>query len=260
MSTKSLGGFTLFTAAVFVSGLWAGRGVAALASRMTIQPGTYPLEWKVPDMAKNFDPRHPFDGPGETHYWFELKPVSASGGQTYRGLKSDKAFAGRGGGFFVVVDESKGSATGYDTAYIAASKADLAGFDVAQAVKVSLRDNPAKFYGATATDSMLSLSDKPGELSTEICLGEPGDQVIKRAAVDGFNIRLRQTGARAEPCIAEVTLRGGWYGNLKTSKGELQVRATDENGNGVYGDKLQPGWENLQGMLRGRYQHHPSET
>jgi hypothetical protein len=198
-------------------------------------------------MAKHFDPGSPSDGPGESLYWFELKPVSASSGRTYRGLKSANAFAGRGGGFFVLVDESKGSGTGYDTAYIAASKADLAVFDVAQAVKVSLRDNPGKFYGATEADSMLSLSDKPGELSTEICIGEPGDQVIKRAAVDGFNIRLRQTGARAEPCTAEVTLRGGWYGNLKTSKGELQVRAEDSNGNGVYGDKLQPESETCKG-------------
>ncbi len=211
--------------------------------RGTIQPGTYLLEWKVPSLPDHFNPRYPFAGPGENLYRVELKPVSASRGRTYGGLKSANAFVGWRGGFFVLLDESKGSGTGYDTAYIAASKADLAMVDVTRAVKVSLKDNPGKFPGAAATDSTLWLANKPGELSTEICIGEPGDQVTERARVDGFKVYQRQTGVRTEPCSAEVTVRGGWYGTITTSKGKLQVRVTDHNGNGVYGDKFQPGWE-----------------
>ncbi len=99
---------------------------AAPAPGVTLQTGTYPLEWRVPKMAVDFDPRYPFNSSGENAYTLDLKPVSASSGRTYRGLKSASALVGDGGGFVVLVDESKGSGGGYDTAYMAANKAEIA--------------------------------------------------------------------------------------------------------------------------------------
>jgi hypothetical protein len=240
--------FTLTLTAAFcvlvVCGtLTAARAGAEPMAGMTLLPGTYHLTWEIPKIAESFDPKFPFSSPGENRYLLPLKPANANLNITITGLESRNAFAGFGGGFLVIVDESKGTGTGYDTAYIIRSKAGIVRIDVALAEKVMLRENPDKFYGAAETDSMLSMVEKPGELLTWICTGRPGGQATEQAAVDGFNICLKRTGGKAKPCEADVTLRGGWFGAVKTSNGELRVRATDDNGNGVYGDRPETGWE-----------------
>ena len=214
-------------------------------SHVTVQTGSYPLEWKTPEISKEFDPSYPYTQ-DENVYWIDLTAAGKDQTMTYLGLKSANAFTGRGGGFLVVVDESRGTGRGHDTGYLLVNKPDDKGIDLSKAVKATLQKSPKRFYSAGDTDVSMSMSAKPGELRTDIYLGEPPQQIVKRALVDGFTVLISQAGAKATPTHAIVTLRGSWYGTIKTSYLDFHVRASDDNGNGVYGDKLKPGWEDCE--------------
>jgi hypothetical protein len=206
------------------------------ASDMAIYPGTYPLEWKIPRIAADFDPETARAFAGEDTHTAQLKKMTSDTHKRFIGLRSTNALFGDAGPLLIVVDESKGAGKGYDTAYLIPDKSDQQASDLAKATKVQLRGNQARSGGLH-----LSMLSKPGEITTEICIGEAGRQVSKSAALDGLSIyKLRVAPGGLE---AEIVLRGGWYGEIKTDGRGIPLQAGDDNGNGVYGDKLQPGWE-----------------
>lgn len=189
--------------------------MAGCALAVTIEPGTYKLEWRVPA-----DDEHvTFAGRKST----ELTRLDKTEDVKVTGLASTAAMWGTMDSRAVVLDESKGDGTGYDTAYILSYSPEWTQYDAAKAEKIALTANETQWTGGSEVD---------------LVLGQPGEQITKRA-------QFSLTVFRAEdlPGLAILTIRGGWHGKLRTDAGDLDVELADVNGNGLYTDvvKLEPG-------------------
>lgn len=184
------------------------------ASAVTIKPGVYKLEWKVP----NSDGDVCFAGRAGANL-YTLSPEEAV---EMTGLVSSRPYSGKTDSFRIVLDESKGNGEGYDTAYV--SRVGETGLD--KAVKILLKQE----------DYTLKPSSPSGALF-ELNLGSGDTQVTRKAAL-GLEVYLETDEVNNfQPAFAMLTMRGGWYGKVATDEGALAVQSVDLNENCVYGDQ-----------------------
>jgi hypothetical protein len=88
-------------------------------------------------------------------------------------------------------------------------------------------------------------SDEGQSYMIDLALGEGESQVAQKAAVD-LAIQTDPTvkPGNEEVAIAMLSLRGGWYGKIKTDAGDLSVFLIDTNGNCIFGDRAAVGRDN----------------
>ena len=195
-------------------------GTTALvpALGVTIEPGVYNMEWRVPASDDvSFGGRR-----GAAMGSINDQQISR-----FKGLSSAKAFIGRTDRCTVILDESKGTGTGYDAAYVFENLPDDSEYDLGSAVKIKLKRN----------GQVLVPQDANGHL-VDRTIGDEGSRITKKVALSlSVHMTAREDG-KEEPRYAVLTLRGGWYGKINTDAGELDVQVIDINLNGIYNDKL----------------------
>ncbi len=179
-----------------------------------LQPGTYKLEWNVPQN----DELLPFGRRA-----MMMIGNDSEDAPRLTQLASERWVWGTDGKWFVVLDESAGTGKGYDLAYVTDTAKDNAP-DLSKAVKVTLKkqDDGAQLGGSG---------------SMNINIGEPGAQVVKQAMIS-LDVLFSEE-AKEMPDFSIISIGGGWQGKVKTDAGEVEVRLFDLNGNNVYGDKLE---------------------
>lgn len=184
-------------------------------SAVTIQPGSYKLEWKVPKTDSDVC----FAG----RTGVVLSMLSETQASEMPGLASACPYSGKTDRFSIILDESRGTGKGWDTAYI--TRISERGID--KAVKIQLKRE----------DNTLKPSSRSGA-TIELITGGDGSQKTRKAAIDlEIYLEADQEGNLC-PSFAMLTLRGGWYGKLKTDSGELVVQSVDLNENSIYGDEF----------------------
>lgn len=175
---------------------------------VTIEPGVYRLEWRVPedDSDLSYIARR----------GVSLKPLAA---EPEDGFASTMCYSGTERGFTVVVDESGGTGTGYDTAYVLPAGDETVRIESSKGLTFALKDN----LGSLRCDDSRRVLEMPG-------LGKPVRLKLEvHMAADARNVK--------RPYFAELTLLGGWIGQLRTDSGQIQVQTVDQDGDGVYGEK-----------------------
>lgn len=195
-------------------------GVAALAPALgiTIEPGVYKMEWRVPE------PDHASFG---GHRGTGVAQIGDRQISLFKGIRSAEALMGRAGPYTIVIDESDGTGTGYDIAYVFERPSDDSAYDLGSAAKIKLNRN----------GQVLVPQDADGLLIDQT-MGRPGSQITKKAALSlSAAMTVREDG-KEEPDHAVLTLRGGWYGKLRTDEGELDVQVIDMDLDGAFDDPL----------------------
>jgi hypothetical protein len=72
----------------------------------------------------------------------------------------------------------------------------------------------------------------------ELMLGEKGSQITQEANLV-LMVTMRPEGIKEGPiAYGSITTRGGWVGKIKTDTGEIKVRLTDTDGDGIYGNRI----------------------
>jgi len=188
---------------------------------LSIVPGTYKLEWKIPE------PQEPETGMLFTY----LQPMSSTQAGRYEGLSSAKCLSGTAGPLIVIIDESKGTGNGYDTAYFAPAALTDPKSDLKQAGSVTLKVDPS----GTGYDP-----DLKEPLAVSFPIGPAGSRIVQKAAISPvFRIYLPDKEGKRTG-FANLWVRGGWYGKIKTDEGELEIGTLDRNWNGRYDDRIMP--------------------
>ena len=194
-----------------------GIGALAPALALTIQPGTYRLEWRIPEA----------NTPPAGYQGASLQIMSDHEAKPFVGLRSTKCYSGTTGSLTILLDESKGTGKGYDTAYIVPKPAGDSTIDLGQATAIPLKRNGEALE-----------SDPTNKAEVYLLIGEKGAQVPQKAAAS-VSVEFHSTQERKEPWVyATVELRGGWHGTVKTDGGDLEVQTIDNNSNGLYDDTL----------------------
>lgn len=174
---------------------------------VTLQPGTYKMEWQIPARGR-FSTR--ITG-------FKCNSLNESQAKACAELHSTKCVVATKGCLRLILDESNGTGTGYDTVYILPPTSD-------QAINVPMEKYD---YGI-----------RPGSLEVQVDwpVGDRNAQIIQKV-VPNVWIRLEgEPGKDQSISNIVVDLRGGWYGKIKTDEGEKDVELIDTNGNGIYGE------------------------
>ncbi|HOM71823.1 MAG TPA: hypothetical protein PLP86_06210, partial [Armatimonadota bacterium] len=83
---------------------------------VTFHPGTYKLEWKIPQTKTGYEATSVISA--------LLDVMEAREKQGYVGLVSSKCLSGKVGNLRIILDESKGDGKGYDVAYLFSSDID----------------------------------------------------------------------------------------------------------------------------------------
>ncbi|OFX14427.1 MAG: hypothetical protein A2Z18_07905 [Armatimonadetes bacterium RBG_16_58_9] len=181
---------------------------------VTIEPGTYKMEWRIPAVDEDVS----FGG----WRFVSLAPISSVDAARFKGLSSSKGYLGIADNYTIILDEMNGTGAGCDTAYVFVGDPGAAERNVAGAVKINLEKRDGSLQSADSDAPMVDLT-----------VGEEGSQITKRAALG-----LEVHDMSGDQPFAMLVVRGGWYGKLTTDTGDLDVQLIDANSNGVYGDKL----------------------
>lgn len=196
------------------------------ATALKLLPGDYPLEWRIPE---------PYEDPSWSRIAvIDLSPMTSDDRQTFAGLRSDNPYWGAERTYTVIVDESKGTGTGYDVAYLAgtASKGSLV--DLKDVMRLALAKSSDHSEANVVLASLSDGSQPLIDLGLYSLLFSP----TNKAAVD-LSVHFATDGAEKRlPMSADLSLRGGWYGKIKSDTGDLTVRAIDKTANGAYDDKV----------------------
>lgn len=94
----------------------AAAGITPAAAAI-LQPGTYQMQWQPGVLS--------WSRYGTTNVMLRLENMTAEEIKSCEGLKSSKCIKARGVQFTIILDESKGSGKGYDTAYMIPSVSNL---------------------------------------------------------------------------------------------------------------------------------------
>jgi hypothetical protein len=200
-------------------------GIQCISARaVTIDPGTYKLKWQ------------PIKGQAECvstqDFSVGRKPASIT--EKVNGLKSERTFWGTSASFKIIIDESKGSNTGYDVAYLIPIRyaADIT--DLSNAIVLPLKKK--------TEDELVSVKTVQ---PVEVVLGKRGKESVYRAQVSvsvtmetSTNVLLFKGGEDQTvliPCYAHVTIYSGWCGKIKSDHGELNIVTIDTDGDGLFG-------------------------
>lgn len=183
-------------------------------NELRLTPGTYTLSWD-----DNLDLSHAFF-PESVRSREELqskikglsllissKPYLSS----YR-LDGD----GYDGSLVIVCDESKGTGTGYDTAYIDANR----NWDISD-------DKPIKWK----RDAGMGNSSKTSCVEVLAHQGDPNGDHADHPVMVSLSIYSAENYFQARPMI-----KGGWKGSIQSNRGPIEFIPIDANQNGRYGD------------------------
>lgn len=262
--------------------------VALLGAAITVPAsaamptGTYQMQWQVPTNTS-----------GATTFcnkYGTLKPITPELAARVQGLASTKAYACELGGatartlattsaaaklepeteaYTLILDESKGTDTGYDTAYVIRNAPKRGTIDLGKAVKVALTRTATTTTARTAvslrvptlttttatTTTSATTTRTPVRLLTsrnytylqtasgqplptmDVPVGPVGTQQMKKAAVS-VRVTLQGVDEKAPklPSAATLTLLGGWAATVKTSDGEVVIKAQNSNSNSTFSD------------------------
>jgi len=197
----------------------AAAAIVGPPPAVTLLPGTYQMEWKRTSGQNPFSEGSPI----------ELRLMSAAEAKKMPGLVSKKCLVGRDRRFRVVLDESKGTGKGYDTAYVTPAADALESGGLSRATKLPLKNRGGwvEFDGK-----------EPPEV--DLTFGEPGSQVKQKAGIS-LMATLYQPRTGPTMAYAFVGVLGCWSGKIKTDTGEIAVQLVDMNSNGILGDKTEVG-------------------
>jgi hypothetical protein len=222
--------------------LAAVPAIAATMPAPTIKPGTYHLQWLVPERG---------DRCYLTYLQFALHKIKGSDRKSYPWVKSDKSLSGSGSGIRVVIDESKGTGSGYDVAYLFSPVSDQARLDVGQAIVFALKLNA---QGQPTPKS----NDEP---MMEWAVGAGDGRRVVRAPVNlGFG---KDRNGSSHEMLCRLWLRGGWYGKVPTDAGDRDLLAKNQGGEGFFSrrghyDKERGEWVTGDGVFIGNLSNsHP---
>ncbi len=186
-----------------------------LLPSVTLTPGTYKLQWRNQGMNVG---GHMLQGILRSANSIELS--------RFKGLRSKKSLIFTDSKFIALLDESKGTGTGYDTGYVICYPTYPHSVDLSDALKFSL----------TLKEEALC-SDIKQPKTVIVKLGESGKQIVKSLRV---NVQFYPPSSRGSLRIhhgsAIIFLYGEWYGKIATNIGNLNVRIQDANANNIYGE------------------------
>jgi len=202
---------------------------------VTFHPGTYKLEWKIPQTKTGYEATSVISA--------LLDVMEAREKQGYVGLVSSKCLSGKVGNLRIILDESKGDGKGYDVAYLFSSDIDGGDepLDLSTVVNIPLMLDPRmKKEGAEMWEGFQMLvSDPKQTYAIDLTFGEEGSQITKKAEVD-VSINIMESDEPDIPDInfASINIKGAWTGKIKTSEGDMDVILVDMNENGTFNDKF----------------------
>ena len=182
---------------------------------LSLIPGTYKLTW---------DLRDPRDSEPD---FYSAEPVSPKVRAKLIGRLSSTALSCGLNGFMVIADESRGRGTGYDVAYVFSQSWLEAGrkADLRKAWRVPLKNEGDMF-----------INDR---FIAKLTLGAGSDIAVRNAE---FSLIVQPPSDRKKNGQVSFKWRGGWYGNIKTTKGTLELHPDDYNRDFVYNTPKSPGY------------------
>jgi hypothetical protein len=188
------------------------------AYALTIQPGTYKLEWKIPRWGEVVA------APTRTG---EVKAIEADQLDKFTGLKSARAKLAVIGDRAVILDESGGDNSGYNIAYVVASYKPGDVVDVSKAIKLRLLNSGS-----------LSSSEESDPARVDLSVGS-GDTKIAQKAGIRVQVAMHQDEDKNNvPYSAALTIFGNWVGKMPSDQGDVDIQLLDTNGNGVFNDRV----------------------
>lgn len=193
-----------------------------------LTPGTYDLTWdptlKCAGVTRSscikWDYLASFD--------FKKKPQLVSANPRYWIFPIDSL---KGGRFGIILDESKGTGTGYDTVYMDLNR----DWDLTNDPKMSIGKIGNYEYGYTEWAKVLS---NKGSSDGK----EPGCTTLRLGAM--------WSGPKGDELYGHVWQEGGWKGTIQTNNGPVECALVDYNTNGKFNDHVQR-LTNLQVKDRG---------
>lgn len=183
----------VIAAAIIGGALWR-------VSQQSLWPGTYYMEWR---MDRPVNPTTNLAG--------ELKQVSPASVREIKGLKSRRPYLGKAGPLTVVLDESRGAGTGYDTAYVYSAYPRKGASP--RVVRVSLKRSKDWLGEA------LSGSGRKTPIDLHLGAGTD-DAVVQSTSLLSVFVRL---GAKRRPTLAGVEVQGGWYCKIRSGFGVVEA-------------------------------------
>lgn len=191
----------------------AAAGITPAAAAI-LQPGTYQMQWQPGVLS--------WSRYGTTNVMLRLENMTAEEIKSCEGLKSSKCIKARGVQFTIILDESKGTGKGYDTAYMIPSVSNL---DLKNATAIEL-----------ARVNSLIVTDRSKLYEVNLHTGTESSSPVKKYAV---NLSVYLAKPESEVSRVLVEMAGAWSGAIKTDEGEVPVILVDRNGNGVFGEPFE---------------------
>jgi hypothetical protein len=189
--------------------------IAAAESAPAIKSGTYRLQWLVPERG---------DRCYFTYLQFPVDKIRGSDRGLCQWVKSDRCLTGFGAGIRVVVDESEGTGSGYDVAYLFSPVSDQGRLDVNDAVTIPLKVNlQGCLMPRTSDERVIAWAAGTGH-----------ERRVVKAPVD-LAFQTDRSGSSHE-MLCRMWLRGGWYARLQTDAGDCDM-LTKSYSAGLYNTK-----------------------
>lgn len=182
-----------------------------------LKPGTYELAWDAGVDCSDAAQSYSMMDDAKIKSTLKGAPKLASTKAKYFACRFDGS--GDDGCLVVILDESKGTGKGYDTAYVDVDR----NWDLSD-------DKPITF--ATPKSYRQIYTD---EFSMPLRQREDGGKVSERAV----QARLTIYGDGSNYIQATVTRKGAWKGTVDSSKGKIECAVIDTSCNGISGEAEQ---------------------
>ncbi|MHB0998824.1 MAG: carboxypeptidase regulatory-like domain-containing protein [Armatimonadota bacterium] len=180
-------------------------------------PGTYTLAWNPDFNCSNGRYYIPVYLSTMASAKIKKLPDLKSKNPGYQIFKFDGA--GNDGLLALVIDESKGTGKGYDTAYIDQNR----NMDLSDDTPITWDGIDRDFSRNTEFVTVQSHQGKPGEEQTQ-------HPVKIRLRVQKFDNSIDTF----------IESKGTWTGTIDTNKGKIKFAAIDSNNNGIFGETANP--------------------
>lgn len=175
--------------------------------------GTYDLEWDPELDVTTSAYRRPEEIKGDVGAIINAHPEPKSEKPLYYTVRFDGE--GNDGLLAMMIDESGGTGSGYDTAYVDRSR----NLDLTD-------DEPLKL------ENMGNSSQSSSDWLTVPCRqGRPGAERTENPVSIRFAVSMY-----GDYVYTSMSIRGSWSGMIDSNKGKICFAAIDSNGNGVYSD------------------------
>ena len=201
---------------IVVLGILVGSCVWA-AKPPTLKLGEYKLQWM--DQDQNSDEL----GPEK-----DFRKMTADEVKRCPGLVSADCSI-TDGPLRVIVDESKGTGTGYDTLYYIPPSVNSDEIDFSRAVKMSLRVVEGSKYVLSAANPLTFV---------EWPVGKGTSRQLKKMVGGGLNVKLPRPDWGTSRMRLLPSISGHWSGKIDTDQGQVSVSLIDHNWDGIYGQKV----------------------